>query len=197
MKAIQTLYRDTQFRSRLEAQWAVFFDELSVTWLYEVNGYDLGGRDWYLPDFFIPCWDCFVEVKPFNPNEREARVARKLAEGSGKPVIVLCGQPALGKYYASVFRPDSSVREGGTFLGFRRGSGWLIAGQPVVDGDEWGGDRYWLTLPHPTRPVEDDGERCPDVDNNGLPRAYATAMSYFQIARQKDYLRQTGWLDVR
>ena len=50
LKAIDTEYRGHLFRSRLEARWAVFFDQLELKWEYEVEGYDLDGV-WYLPDF--------------------------------------------------------------------------------------------------------------------------------------------------
>ena len=35
MKAIDTEYKGHLFRSRLEAKWAVFFDEIGVRWEYE------------------------------------------------------------------------------------------------------------------------------------------------------------------
>lgn len=41
IKAIETSYKGYRFRSRLEARWAVFFDELGIKWEYEKEGYDL------------------------------------------------------------------------------------------------------------------------------------------------------------
>ena len=38
---IETFYKNCKFRSRQEARWAVFFDELSVKWEYEVEGFEL------------------------------------------------------------------------------------------------------------------------------------------------------------
>ncbi len=38
MKAIETVYRGYRFRSRLEARWAVFFDEAGIDWRYEHEG---------------------------------------------------------------------------------------------------------------------------------------------------------------
>ena len=63
IQAIETFYKGYRFRSRLEARWAVFFEELGIKWQYEVEGFELpGGR--YLPDFQLPKWNMFVEVKP-------------------------------------------------------------------------------------------------------------------------------------
>ena len=63
IKAIQTKYKGYIFRSRLEARWAVFFDELGVKYEYETEGYDLGELGWYLPDFYLLEEKWFVEVK--------------------------------------------------------------------------------------------------------------------------------------
>lgn len=59
--AIPTMYAGVQFRSRLEARWAAFFDLCGDKWEYEPV--DLHG---WIPDFRLP--DTFqtplVEVKP-------------------------------------------------------------------------------------------------------------------------------------
>lgn len=39
---IPTMYKGIQFRSRLEARWAVFFDTLGIEWEYEPQGYAIG-----------------------------------------------------------------------------------------------------------------------------------------------------------
>ena len=63
MKAIQTEYKGYLFRSRLEARWAVFFDKLGIRYEYEPEGLVLSDRTGYLPDFFLPDFHCFFEVK--------------------------------------------------------------------------------------------------------------------------------------
>ena len=63
IQAIETFYKGYRFRSRLEARWAVFFNELGIKWQYEVEGFELpSGR--YLPDFYLPDYKCYFEVKP-------------------------------------------------------------------------------------------------------------------------------------
>lgn len=58
--AIPTTYRDINFRSRLEARWAAFFDEIG--WQYTYEPFDAEG---YIPDFLIHGeWPLLVEVKP-------------------------------------------------------------------------------------------------------------------------------------
>jgi hypothetical protein len=65
MKAIETVYAGHRFRSRLEARWAVFFDHAGLEWQYEPQGYEVGAeRRRYLPDFYLPQTETWVEVKP-------------------------------------------------------------------------------------------------------------------------------------
>lgn len=67
IKPIETIYKGFRFRSRLEARWAVVFDALGVEWEYEKEGYDVEGT-WYLPDFWLPKQNTFIEIKPLPAN---------------------------------------------------------------------------------------------------------------------------------
>jgi len=91
MQAIATRYNNHLFRSRLEARWARFLDNIGARWMYEYEGYQTGtGR--YLPDFWIP--DAFVrgqkigvliEIKPDNfggDHDHLEEVATKLHVGA-------------------------------------------------------------------------------------------------------------------
>jgi hypothetical protein len=63
IKPIETWYGGCRFRSRLEARWAVFFDQLTIRWEYEAQGYELPSGARYLPDFWLPDENFAVEVK--------------------------------------------------------------------------------------------------------------------------------------
>jgi hypothetical protein len=63
IKAIETTYAGIKFRSRLEARWAVIFDQTGISWTYEPEGYRLSDGQWYLPDFYLTDLDVWVEVK--------------------------------------------------------------------------------------------------------------------------------------
>ena len=67
IKPIETYYNGYRFRSRLEARWAVFFDAFDIEYQYEVEGFKTEtpyGEDiFYLPDFYLPKEECYVEVK--------------------------------------------------------------------------------------------------------------------------------------
>ncbi len=87
---IPTEYAGTRFRSRTEARWAAIFDQLGIQWRYEDEGYQLRSG-WYLPDFWLPVWRAFAEVK--GGTELWDRVAitkaRELATAAAVPVLML------------------------------------------------------------------------------------------------------------
>lgn len=97
IKAIETQYKGYRFRSRLEARWAVFFDSLGVRWEYEKEGFDLGKSGWYLPDFWLPDYQCWVEVKgeyspDFSPTSPGGK-AIALEQMTGNPVVIFTSIP--------------------------------------------------------------------------------------------------------
>lgn len=63
IKAIPTEYKGVKFRSKLESNYAKLFDYFGMNWMYEVEGYQFPDGTWYLPDFYFPDQDLFVEVK--------------------------------------------------------------------------------------------------------------------------------------
>ena len=114
LKAIDTLYKGCYFRSRLEARWAVFFDTLGVPYRYEPEGFDLDGL-WYLPDFWLPEQQCWIEIKPFEPDAEAQEKAERLAAAGLNPVFIFFGDipwpdGSSGddkSYSAYAFRPDT------------------------------------------------------------------------------------------
>lgn len=76
LKAIPTKYNGVQYRSRLEARWAMFFDYLDIEYYYEHEGYQLPSA-WYLPDFFLPKHGWF-EIKPEKPSKEEQKTANEM-----------------------------------------------------------------------------------------------------------------------
>lgn len=93
IKAIETTYNGIRFRSRLEARWAVFMDSLCVDWEYEPEGFT-NGDICYLPDFWLPKLECYLEIKPSDPTEEEILKIQMLVTGTDKSLFVLVGQPS-------------------------------------------------------------------------------------------------------
>lgn len=71
IKPIETVYNGYRFRSRLEARWAVFFDEAGIKYEYEPEGFVLDNGILYLPDFYLPWFHAYVEIKPVGYNGRK------------------------------------------------------------------------------------------------------------------------------
>jgi hypothetical protein len=94
LTALPSLYSGIQFRSRMEARWAVFMDAIGVHWLYEPEGYDLDGLR-YLPDFYLPTVDAFLEVKNPLAVDRDAKKCHSLAMATGKSVYLTTNPPQL------------------------------------------------------------------------------------------------------
>ena len=98
IKAIQTYYKGYKFRSRQEARWAVYFDNLDVEFLYEPEGLILSDGSLYLPDFYLPDFGCFVEVKGGPLNSFDYDRATQLVEDTGKPLLILDKSPNFSFY---------------------------------------------------------------------------------------------------
>jgi hypothetical protein len=101
IKAIPTMYAGVQFRSRLEATWAAFFDLVGWNWEYEPL--ELSG--WF-PDFKISrisggIKELLVEVKPmefssglFSRNDELLRdLCPRLHAAHDKEILILGNRP--------------------------------------------------------------------------------------------------------
>jgi hypothetical protein len=91
MRVIPTTYKGITFRSRLEANWAAYFDILGLTWSYESESYVLRAGVGYLPDFhlFQPYHyedQLFVECKP--PLQESVRKAGLFVRESGRSLLL-------------------------------------------------------------------------------------------------------------
>jgi len=96
IQAIETEYKGYLFRSRLEARWAVFFDELGADWEYEPEGFKMDSI-WYLPDFLVKenkMPKAYIEIKPDMPPYEDALMkASELAKRSQIETVVFWGTP--------------------------------------------------------------------------------------------------------
>lgn len=85
-KGIKTFYKGLWFRSRLEATWAAFFDNLGWEWEYEPCDFD-----GWIPDFLLE-GKYFVEIKPFSTEKQwlDSEVPGDI-ERAGIEFGILCG----------------------------------------------------------------------------------------------------------
>lgn len=100
IKSIPTKYNGYTFRSRLEARWAVFFDELKIEYEYEKEGYEIAGIK-YLPDFWLKTVNMWAEVKPEKHFDKAAKnLCIQLANQTEYEVLLLGGLPVNRIYFA-------------------------------------------------------------------------------------------------
>lgn len=136
IRAITTRYAGCAFRSRLEARWAVYFDHLDIKWDYEPEGFELGNGLRYLPDFWLPEFQLWVEIKPVTIDAMAGEKARRLAH-ENHAVLILCGQPHAGaEFCGQLFCWDSKESSAGfsdaipagAFADTEDGVGFLVEG---------------------------------------------------------------------
>lgn len=118
--AIQTEYNGYLFRSRLEARWAVFFDALGIEYEYEPEGIVLSEGSLYLPDFYLPDFKCYFEVKrkSIKGTEEEKTVMAKISNGAYTDSwagIICFGDPMDDDLY--IFCQETDDGGGGSYEG--------------------------------------------------------------------------------
>jgi hypothetical protein len=89
---IETTWNGYRFRSRTEARWAVFFSAAGIRAEYEKEGHKLPSG-WYLPDFWLPVNEHFIEVKGQSPTNLETARCQELALAACCPVLLVVGAP--------------------------------------------------------------------------------------------------------
>ena len=81
------------FRSKIEAQWYVLFKNLDIEAHYEPETFalEIGSKIVnYLPDFFLPEQDCYVEIKlAQQPTHEECVKCYSLAQHTDTDVFLL------------------------------------------------------------------------------------------------------------
>lgn len=167
---IPTRYRETRFRSRLEARWAAFFDLVEWRWIYE----PFDGDGW-IPDFLIQgSSPLLVEVGPCL-TDREYDAKADKARAAFPPVNVYCERISheacdhddsfvistaperftLVVGAAALYKPQDPYAQDGEYAGFITGDGNSEGWAPAA----WGLCRtcnqvcvthpwmYWLHFP--------------------------------------------------
>lgn len=119
-RGIRTTYNRTNFRSRLEARWAAFFDIVGWRWTYEPV--DTEG---YIPEFLIhgPA-SFYAEVGPceyLSEFSEKADKAITAAKDLGRPVVVLGLDPLFPQGSS-----DFHAASGGYFTDDGHGSGTSV-----------------------------------------------------------------------
>ena len=112
IKVIETKYRGYHFRSRLEARWALFLDCMDAKWEYEKEGFVLSNGEHYLPDFWLPELNLWLEIKGQRPTKEDLDRCRLLRDDGSTAIVIFGGLP--GDYYGTLFCWDLGDSSGGS-----------------------------------------------------------------------------------
>lgn len=168
-KAIETRYNGRRFRSRVEARWAVAFDQLGLKYDYEREGYELDGNR-YLPDFHLPDIDCWIEVKGQDPSEQEVRLCSLLAKKLGKRVFIVIGPPELEKEQFILIKSDGSVDE----------HRFMLLEDRRTDGEYWFASNHggeYMEEGYSVGPAKGEDHDRPPLVRDTLKKAFDAALS--------------------
>lgn len=108
IKSIDTPYDGYLFRSRLEARWAVYFKHMDIDYSYEPVGVTLSDGSPYLPDFYFPELEVWAEVKATMLDAFDYERVKQLALDTGKPVLILDGDPTARHYSMLIPEEDGN-----------------------------------------------------------------------------------------
>lgn len=108
-----TVYREINFRSRLEARWAAMFDILGWAWEYEPETTGSG----YIPDFLLYGQSgrkVYVEIKPLAVYLDDAQAIRDKADRGtgGAPLLVLTDQFTSANAFKALALGDFHSNDG-------------------------------------------------------------------------------------
>jgi hypothetical protein len=86
---------------------------MNIKYEYEVETYDLGPAGYYLPDFWLPHYKTWIEVKGVLPSEKEKEKLRALTEMTESYGFIFSGQievPGINDLIAPTSRKYARTR---------------------------------------------------------------------------------------
>jgi len=137
IKSKPTVYDGYEFRSRIEARWAVFFDAMGIKYHYEYQDFILPDGTRYLPDFFLPGYG-YAEVKPDGGFTDEAKKkCEQLCLLIKENILMLEGVPDFRsfQFYGCDYDPAECGTLEGVIFGHGKYSGRIYTYPEWTDKD--------------------------------------------------------------
>lgn len=76
-------------RSRSEVEFAKRLDALGVEWIYEAFVFQVGKKRTWMPDFYLPKLEQFVEIKGYLRTQNKRKIYRAIRHYSGTKFTIL------------------------------------------------------------------------------------------------------------
>lgn len=178
MKPISTEYKGEIYRSRLEARWAVFFDEIGFAAQYEP--FEIKSKDGlltYLPDFFVIYGfdkPCFIEIKPVKPNESYIKHLLDVFNEDLMPpadILILVGNPDFhqpdGVWITRYSNQKEDIEKGASR--FRKAVTYGVTFEKCQDCGNW----FWFEMEFGW-----NSHQCSCIETNDYEEARIMAENY-------------------
>lgn len=116
IEPIETVYKSISFKSRLEAQTALFFDLINLNWFYEYKKFDfgyiqsIGQHIVYTPDFYLPELRRWIETKGPEPYELAVVKCALLAKRTKELVQMWSGSFGRQTIYSYRYTKDNKLK---------------------------------------------------------------------------------------
>ena len=98
-RSVRTEFNGVEFLSMLEAEWALRWATLGVAYRYEAVRIKTETQA-YTPDFILPKYRAFIEIKPNEPTDDEFLRSALGCDVLGGWIFVVTGRPCLHTIYA-------------------------------------------------------------------------------------------------
>lgn len=113
--------RSRLFRSSWERAFAAYLDSKLIEWNYEPKSFQLQNGKFYLPDFHVPAWGAYVEVKGFSWKDSLQKIA-DFREEYPEERLLLVNSRALHLYGITLNRNQSAEFITPNLIGVRHAS---------------------------------------------------------------------------
>lgn len=98
---METIYNGVEFRSKLEADFASFLNFKNIKYIYEPETFKIfpdnviDKQTSYTPDFYLPFFDIYIELKPNKNNDwlregKQLSAIRQLSKNGKRFFVVRC-----------------------------------------------------------------------------------------------------------
>jgi len=134
---LPTTFNHVTYRSRKEARFAFALHALNITFVYEpmVFSRPQGGK--YMPDFFLPQQQLWVELKPQRPHLEEELKCEEMS-ASGFRVVLMYGE----KIECLPFRTEATAKRESGSRDYKHKDG--LRGMAWIDGEKLAGDTVFV-----------------------------------------------------
>jgi hypothetical protein len=139
---LKTEYRGVTYRSRKEARFAFALTEMGIPYIYEPMTFSRPSGGKYMPDFFLPRQQLWVELKPQRPHVEEELKCEEMSS-VGFRVALIYGE----SIESPPFRREADAKRESGSRDYKHRDG--LRGMAWIDGEKLAGDTVFVKGANP------------------------------------------------